>query len=70
MARGFVMDYPVLLVDEPTASLDHANRDVVIDQIRAAVDRGAAVVGIFHDAAVRETAATRIVELTPAGAAA
>ncbi|MAO56675.1 MAG: phosphonate C-P lyase system protein PhnL [Rhodospirillaceae bacterium] len=70
LARGFVMDYPVLLVDEPTASLDRANRDVVIDQIRAAVDRGAAVVGIFHDAAVRETAATRIVELTPAGAAA
>lgn len=70
LARGFVTDYPVLLVDEPTASLDRANRDVVIDQIRAAVDRGAAVVGIFHDAAVREAAATRVVELTPAGVAA
>jgi alpha-D-ribose 1-methylphosphonate 5-triphosphate synthase subunit PhnL len=70
LARGFIVDYPVLLVDEPTASLDKANRDVVIDVIREAAGRGAAVVGIFHDAQVRDAVATRVLDLAPAGAAA
>lgn len=69
LARGFVMEYPVLLVDEPTASLDKANRDVVIDVIGRAVDRGAAVVGIFHDAAAREAIATRTLDLSETAAA-
>jgi alpha-D-ribose 1-methylphosphonate 5-triphosphate synthase subunit PhnL len=70
LARGFVLDYPILLVDEPTASLDKANRDVVIEVIGQAVAGGAAVVGIFHDAAVRDAVATRVVDLSAAGAAA
>ena len=69
LARGFVMDSPVLLVDEPTASLDKANRDVVVDVIGAAVGRGAAVVGIFHDAAVRDALATRVLSLADPAAA-
>ncbi len=44
----------MLLLDEPTASLDAANRDVVIGMIRDAKARGAAIVGIFHDAEVRD----------------
>ena len=40
---------PILLLDEPTASLDGANRQVVIDLIREARGHGAAIVGIFHD---------------------
>jgi len=70
LARGFIVDYPILLLDEPTASLDKANRDVVIDVIRQATARGAAVVGIFHDAQMRDAVATRVLELAPAGAAA
>jgi len=70
LARGFIVDYPVLLVDEPTASLDKANRDVVIDVIGQAAARGAAVVGIFHDAQMRDAVATRVLDLAPAGAAA
>ena len=57
LARGFIGGHPVLLLDEPTASLDPRNRDIVIGMVRAAKARGAAIVGIFHDAAVRDAVA-------------
>jgi len=60
IARSLIADYPVLLLDEPTASLDQANRDGVIELIRQRRDAGAAIVGIFHDVAVREALATRV----------
>jgi alpha-D-ribose 1-methylphosphonate 5-triphosphate synthase subunit PhnL len=60
IARSLITDYPVLLLDEPTASLDVANRDGVIDLIRQRRDAGTAIVGIFHDIAVREALATRV----------
>ena len=60
IARSLIADYPILLLDEPTASLDPANRDGVIDLIRARRERGTAIVGIFHDLAVREALATRL----------
>ena len=34
IARGCITEHPILLLDEPTASLDQANRDGVIDLIR------------------------------------
>jgi len=61
IARGFVVDYPILLLDEPTASLDAQNRDVVITLIQQARQRGAAIVGIFHDADVRDHLADRTI---------
>jgi len=60
IAHGFSVDYPVLLLDEPTASLDAENRQTVIDLILEAKTRGAAIVGIFHDADVREQVADRV----------
>lgn len=63
IARGFIVDYPILLLDEPTASLDAANRKVVVELIREAKDRGAAIVGIFHDEDVREAVADRLVDI-------
>ena len=59
LARGFIAARPVLLLDEPTASLDAENRDIVIGMIREAKSRGAAIVGIFHDEAVRAAVADR-----------
>jgi alpha-D-ribose 1-methylphosphonate 5-triphosphate synthase subunit PhnL len=59
IARGFVVDYPILLLDEPTASLDAENRAVVVGLIEQAKARGAAVVGIFHDREVRDRLADR-----------
>ena len=70
LARVFVADYPVLLLDEPTASLDRENREAAIELIREAAGRGAAIVGIFHDAEVRAAVATRTVPLTAAREAA
>ena len=65
IARAFVAPAPILLLDEPTASLDAVNKEAVIDLICEARDRGAAIVAIFHDEAVRDRAATRILDLTP-----
>ncbi|MGF1631374.1 MAG: phosphonate C-P lyase system protein PhnL [Kiloniellaceae bacterium] len=64
IARGFAVDYPVLLLDEPTASLDAGNRAVVVALINEAKARGAAVVGIFHDDEVREAVADRVFDLS------
>jgi len=67
IARSLIVDYPILLLDEPTASLDAANRDGVVELIRQRRDAGAAVVGIFHDTDVRDAVATRVHEvLSPA----
>lgn len=59
IAHGLIASQPVLLLDEPTASLDADNRRVVVELIREARARGAAVVGIFHDDEVREAVASR-----------
>lgn len=64
VARGFVYPYPVMLLDEPTASLDGANRAVVLSLIEGAKARGAAIVGIFHDVAARDQVADRCVDVS------
>ncbi|GGI99523.1 phosphonate C-P lyase system protein PhnL [Neoroseomonas lacus] len=65
LARGFAPGYPVLLLDEPTASLDAANRAIVIALIREAKAAGAAIIGIVHDAEVREAVADRLFDVLP-----
>lgn len=64
IARGLVVDYPVLLLDEPTASLDAGNRSAVIDLILDAKARGTAIVGIFHDGVVRKAVTDRLFDVT------
>jgi alpha-D-ribose 1-methylphosphonate 5-triphosphate synthase subunit PhnL len=59
IARGLVQPSRLLLLDEPTASLDAANRRVVVDLILEARAAGTAIVGIFHDEEVRDAVATR-----------
>lgn len=63
IARGFITDHAVLLLDEPTASLDAANRAVVVSMIRAKKEAGVALLGIFHDEEVREAVADRILDV-------
>uniref|UniRef100_A0A832EIT3 Phosphonate C-P lyase system protein PhnL n=1 Tax=Desulfacinum infernum TaxID=35837 RepID=A0A832EIT3_9BACT len=65
IARVFVCTYPILLLDEPTASLDPRSRDTVVTLIREAWHRGAAVLGVYHDTLVRRQAADRGVSLEP-----
>jgi alpha-D-ribose 1-methylphosphonate 5-triphosphate synthase subunit PhnL len=64
VARGFIARYPLLLLDEPTASLDAANRAVVVDLIREAKAEGASFLGIFHDEHVRNAVADRVIDVT------
>ncbi|MEL7098852.1 MAG: phosphonate C-P lyase system protein PhnL [Pseudomonadota bacterium] len=64
IARGFAHPYPALLLDEPTASLDAANREVVLSLIEAAKARGAAIIGIFHDEAARARVCDREIDVT------
>ncbi|CAN7337599.1 phosphonate C-P lyase system protein PhnL [Mesorhizobium amorphae] len=64
IARGFITHHPVLLLDEPTASLDARNRDVVIALIAEKKAAGVALLGIFHDHDVREAVADRIIDVT------
>jgi alpha-D-ribose 1-methylphosphonate 5-triphosphate synthase subunit PhnL len=63
VARGFIADLPLLLLDEPTASLDARNRDVVTEMIREKRAQGTAMLGIFHDAEVRGAVADRVVDV-------
>jgi len=64
IARGFITEHPVLLLDEPTASLDATNRAVVVAMIAEKQTAGVAILGIFHDDDVREEVADRIVDVT------
>ena len=60
IARSFIREYPIMLLDEPTASLDAENRAIVVTLIKQALGRGAAMIGIFHDQDVRDAVATRL----------
>jgi alpha-D-ribose 1-methylphosphonate 5-triphosphate synthase subunit PhnL len=64
IARGFAHPYPALLLDEPTASLDAANRETVLGLIEEAKARGAAILGIFHDEAARARVCDRQVDVS------
>ena len=63
IARGMVHPYPALLLDEPTASLDGENRATVLALIHEAKARGAAILGIFHDASARAEVCDREVDV-------
>ncbi len=64
IARGFITDHKILLLDEPTASLDARNRAVVVEMIAAKKAEGTALVGIFHDEEVRDAVADRIIDVS------
>ena len=62
--QALFVDVPVLLLDEPTASLDAVNREVVLTLIADAKARGTAIVGIFHDEAARNRVCDRVIDVT------
>lgn len=64
IARGFAHSYPALLLDEPTASLDATNREIVLSLIEEAKAKGTAIVGIFHDEAARDRVCDREIDVS------
>jgi alpha-D-ribose 1-methylphosphonate 5-triphosphate synthase subunit PhnL len=64
IARGFSGSHTVLILDEPTASLDAANRSAFIQLLAARKASGTAFVGIFHDEDVRKLVADRIIDVS------
>ena len=70
IARGFISDHPILLLDEPTASLDAANREVVVKLIAEKKRAGVAMVAIVHDDEIRRLIADRVIDVTSFAAAA
>lgn len=63
IARGFIGGHPLLLLDEPTASLDGENRNVVVDLLLEARAAGRCLIGIFHDDSVRAAVGTRTLQV-------
>ena len=70
IARGFISELPILLLDEPTASLDAVNRAVVVELIEEKKRQHVAMVAIVHDDEIRHLIADRIVDVTSFAAAA
>lgn len=70
IARGFISDFPILLLDEPTASLDAGNREVVMSMIAEKKKVGVAMIAIVHDDEVRERIADRLINVSSFAAAA
>jgi alpha-D-ribose 1-methylphosphonate 5-triphosphate synthase subunit PhnL len=64
IARSMIKPRSLLLLDEPTASLDAQNTQTVVTLIHEAIAAGAAAVGIFHDQAVGNQLATRRIDMT------
>ncbi|MGO9741126.1 MAG: phosphonate C-P lyase system protein PhnL [Roseiarcus sp.] len=64
IARGFAGEHHLLILDEPTASLDAANRDAVVELIDERRARGAGFLAIFHDEDVRQRVADRVIDVS------
>lgn len=70
IARGFISDLPILLLDEPTASLDAHNRGIVVELIHDKKKKDVAMLAIVHDDDIRNAIADRVVDVRSFAAAA
>lgn len=68
LARGVIAEPRLLLLDEPTASLDPATAERVVELISGLAAKGTALLAIFHDPAITRRLADNVVELAPADA--
>jgi len=64
IARGFAGEHHLLILDEPTASLDAANREAVVELIAERRAQCAGFLAIFHDEDVRARVADRVIDVS------
>lgn len=65
LARGLISKPRLLLLDEPTASLDPATTDRVVEMIQLMKLEGTAMLAIFHQPDLVERLADKVVTLKP-----
>jgi tungstate transport system ATP-binding protein len=63
LARALVLETPIVLLDEPTNSLDYASRPMLSDLLRQANRRGATIVMATHDLNFASLLANRVIYL-------
>jgi alpha-D-ribose 1-methylphosphonate 5-triphosphate synthase subunit PhnL len=64
IARGFAGSHRILILDEPTASLDAVNREAFIALMQNRKAEGTAFIGIFHDDEMRKRVADKIIDVS------
>jgi alpha-D-ribose 1-methylphosphonate 5-triphosphate synthase subunit PhnL len=65
IARALIRRRRLLLLDEPTASLDPESVDIVLEMLQEIKGQGAAMVAVFHDRSVAERIADSFYSLKP-----
>ena len=63
IARAVIWEPRLLLLDEPTASLERGSQEIVIGLLRELKQKGTSMIGIFHDRASMEAIANRVLNL-------
>lgn len=63
IAKGIIAPKSLLLLDEPTASLDRTNTMKVVEKLKELKTQGVAMVGIFHDLEAMEIISDNIYKL-------
>lgn len=63
IARAAGWKPALLLLDEPTASLDRASSEIVLDVLGELRDEGCTMVGVFHDPELMGRIADRVVRI-------
>ncbi len=63
IAKGIIAPKSLLLLDEPTASLDKKNTIRVIEKLKQLKQKGVSMVGIFHDLEAMKMITDKIYEL-------
>lgn len=63
LAKTLIGNYSILLLDEPTASLDDINKSIVIDMIKSKLKKDVTIIVIVHDKKIRNEICTREINL-------
>jgi alpha-D-ribose 1-methylphosphonate 5-triphosphate synthase subunit PhnL len=64
LARAFIVRPRLLILDEPTASLDQVTKESVLDILKEMKQQGTTMVGVFHDWDVMGKVADHILDLS------
>lgn len=65
LARALILPQKLLLLDEPTASLDANARAALVSRLEELKAAGTAMIGVFHHPGDVEKLIDRVVDLTP-----